>query len=152
MRTRSLTRSGVAWRRQFSSDTPLGRSRSRSRPRAQRLVSSSTSRPAHRLGGFRRNARSGPAFEALVRYDDQGRDVLDAEDALKVFYARLDTTTARWAASQLRPNADHGELELQGPPPVPSAFVYARHDEVFTTEGMESLARLQGQVVAGPGA
>jgi pimeloyl-ACP methyl ester carboxylesterase len=102
-----------------------------------------------------------------------------------VFYARLDATAARWAASQLRPDADHGELELQGPPPVPSAFVYARHDEVFTTEGMvwaarqvfgvepieietghtpqleapndladplESLARLQGHVVARPGA
>jgi pimeloyl-ACP methyl ester carboxylesterase len=70
-------------------------------------------------------------------------------------------------------------------PPVPSAFVYARHDEVFTTEGMvwaarqvfgvepieietghtpqleapndladllERLARLQGHVVARPGA
>jgi pimeloyl-ACP methyl ester carboxylesterase len=132
-----------------------------------------------------RPVRFKSGFEALLRYDDQGRDFLDAEDALNVFYARLDATTARWAASQLRPDADHGELELQGLPPVPSAFVYARHDEVFTTEGMvwaarqvfglepieietghtpqleapndladllESLARLQGHVVARPGA
>ena len=83
-----------------------------------------------------RPVRFKSGFEALLRYDDQGRDFLDAEDALNVFYARLDATTARWAASQLRPDADHGELELQGLPPVPSAFVYARHDEVFTTEGM----------------
>lgn len=86
-------------------------------------------------------AKFKPGLEALVRYDDQGRDFLDPERATEVFYARLDPTVARWAASQLRPDADHGELELQRPPSVPSTFVYARHDEVFTTEGMVWAAR-----------
>ena len=160
---------------------PVAIAASRAAPRLVVYLTPST--PARDLPK-ERPVRFKSGFEALLRYDDQGRDFLDAEDALNVFYARLDATTARWAASQLRPDADHGELELQGLPPVPSAFVYARHDEVFTTEGMvwaarqvfgvepieietghtpqleapndladllESLARLQGHVVARPG-
>lgn len=77
-----------------------------------------------------------PEVDAVIKYDDQGRDYLEVEDAVSVFYPRLDQSTARWAASRLRPQADTGDVPLERPPSVPSAFVYSRHDEVFTTEGM----------------
>jgi pimeloyl-ACP methyl ester carboxylesterase len=117
---------------------PVAIAASRAAPRLVVYLTPST--PARELPDDR-PARFKPGFEALVRYDGQGLDFLDTEGAVRVFYARLDPTTARWAASRLRPDADHGELELEGPPLVPSAFVYARHDEVFTTEGMVWAAR-----------
>ena len=83
-----------------------------------------------------RPVRLKPELDVVVKYDDQGRDYLDVEDAVSVFYSRLDRSTARWAASQLRPQAETGEIPLERPPSVPSAFIYASHDEVFTTEGM----------------
>ena len=83
-----------------------------------------------------RPVRLKPELDAVIKYDDQGRDYLDVEDAVSVFYSRLDPSTARWAASRLRPQAETGDIPLERPPSVPSAFIYARHDEVFTTEGM----------------
>jgi pimeloyl-ACP methyl ester carboxylesterase len=83
-----------------------------------------------------RPERFKPEIDAVIKYDDQGRDYLDAEDAVSLFYPRLDQSTAQWAASRLRPQADTGDVPLDRPPPVASVFVYALHDEVFTTEGM----------------
>ena len=88
-----------------------------------------------------RPVRLKPEVDAVVRYDDRGRDYLEVEDAVSVFYPRLDPGTARWAASRLRPQADPGEVPLERPPSVPSAFIYATHDEVFTTESMIWSAR-----------
>jgi pimeloyl-ACP methyl ester carboxylesterase len=74
--------------------------------------------------------------DAVIKYDDLGRDYLEVDDAVSVFYPRLEPSTARWAASRLRPQADPGDVPLERPPTVTSVFVYALHDEVFTPEGM----------------
>jgi pimeloyl-ACP methyl ester carboxylesterase len=112
---------------------PVAIAASHSAPRL--TVYLTPSNPARELPEDR-PVRFKPELDPLIKYDDQGRDYLDVEDAVSVFYARLDPNTARWAASRLRPQADTGDIPLERPPSVPSVFVYARHDEVFTTEGM----------------
>lgn len=112
---------------------PVAIAASRSAPRL--TVYLTPSNPARELPEDR-PVRFKPELDAVIKYDDRGRDYLDVEDAVSVFYRRLDPSTARWAASRLRPQAETGDIPLERPPAVPSVLVYARHDEVFTTEGM----------------
>jgi pimeloyl-ACP methyl ester carboxylesterase len=86
--------------------------------------------------------RMKPEIDEIVKYDDQDRDYMDVEDAVKWFYGRLDEETARWAAARLLHDTDRGDdFPLEGPPDVPSAYIYGTEDEVFTSEGMEWSAR-----------
>jgi pimeloyl-ACP methyl ester carboxylesterase len=85
--------------------------------------------------------RMKPEMDEVVRYDDQGRDYMELEDAVKWFYGRLDEETARWAAARLLHDTDRGDFLLEAPPDVPSAYIYGTEDEVFTNEGMEWSAR-----------
>lgn len=85
--------------------------------------------------------RMKPEMDEVVRYDDQGRDYMELEDAVKWFYGRLDEETARWAAARLLHDTDRGDFLLEAPPDVPGAYIYGTEDEVFTNEGMEWSAR-----------
>ena len=85
--------------------------------------------------------RTKPEIWDVVKYDDQDRDYLEVEGAVKLFYARIDEETARWAAARLLHDTDRGEFPLDAPPDVPTAYVYGTEDEVFTSEGMEWSAR-----------
>jgi pimeloyl-ACP methyl ester carboxylesterase len=82
-----------------------------------------------------------PEIDEVVKYDDQDRDYLDVEGAVKWFYGRIDAETAHWAAARLLHDTDRGDYPLQAPPEVPTAYIYGTEDEVFTSEGMEWSAR-----------
>ena len=82
-----------------------------------------------------------PEIDDVVAYDDQGRDYLPVEGAVKWFYGRIDEETARWAAARLLHDTDRGDFPLEAPPDVPSAYIYGTEDEIFTSEGMEWSAR-----------
>jgi pimeloyl-ACP methyl ester carboxylesterase len=69
-------------------------------------------------------------------------------------YPRLPAELAEAAAAQLRYQADPGRFPLAGPPDVPSAYIYATDDEIFTPEsrrwaaekvfGLEPIERVGG--------
>jgi pimeloyl-ACP methyl ester carboxylesterase len=85
--------------------------------------------------------RTKPEIDGVVKYDDQDRDYLEVEDAVKWFYGRVDEETARWAAARLLHDTDRGDFPLAAPPEVPSAYIYGTEDEIFTSESMEWSAR-----------
>jgi pimeloyl-ACP methyl ester carboxylesterase len=71
----------------------------------------------------------------LVETDD-GRDRwADAEVAAQVMYPRLEPATASRLAARLRWQADPGPYPYDRLPDVPSTYIYALDDELFTTEG-----------------
>ena len=83
-----------------------------------------------------------PGIDDIVVYDDQGRDYIPFEDAVKGFYGRVDQETARWAAARLLHDTDRGsDFPLEAVPDVPSAYIYGTEDEIFTSESMEWSAR-----------
>jgi pimeloyl-ACP methyl ester carboxylesterase len=83
-----------------------------------------------------------PEVDDFVRYDDQDRDYMEFEDAVRWFYGRVDEETARWAAARLLHDTDRGnDFPLESVPDVPSAYIYGTEDEIFTTESMEWSAR-----------
>jgi pimeloyl-ACP methyl ester carboxylesterase len=85
--------------------------------------------------------RTKPEIEDVVKYDDQDRDYLDVEGAVKWFYGRIDEETARWAAARLLHESDRGDFPLQTPPEVHSAYISGTEDEIFTRESMDWSAR-----------
>ena len=83
-----------------------------------------------------------PGIDDMISYDDQERDYIPFENAVKWFYGRVDEETARWAAARLLHDTDRGDdFPLEGPPDVPSAYIYGTEDEIFTNDGMEWSAR-----------
>jgi pimeloyl-ACP methyl ester carboxylesterase len=82
-----------------------------------------------------------PGAWDAVRIDELGRSWWLPEDAVKDMYRRLDPALATWAAERLRPDADPGRYPLEGPPKLPSAYIYATEDEFFTPESRRWAAR-----------
>jgi pimeloyl-ACP methyl ester carboxylesterase len=71
-----------------------------------------------------------------------GRSVWAPEAAIEAMYARLRPETARRLAQRLRPAAAAvGEYPLSQHPTVPTALIYATHDEFFTPEWERFVAR-----------
>jgi pimeloyl-ACP methyl ester carboxylesterase len=81
------------------------------------------------------------AYLASVHVDELGRDRWDPDDAVRDMYRHVEPELAKWASSQLRPDAGHGAYPLEGPPRLPSLFVYATEDEIFTPESRQWVAR-----------
>ena len=55
-------------------------------------------------------------IEDVVRYDDQDRDYLEVEDAVRWFYGRIDEETAPVAAAaNLLHDTDRGDFPLEAP-------------------------------------
>jgi pimeloyl-ACP methyl ester carboxylesterase len=81
------------------------------------------------------------AYLAAVQVDELGRDSWKPDDAARDMYRHLEPALAMWAAAQLRPDAEHGTYPLQGPPSLPSRYLYANEDEIFTPESRRWAAR-----------
>jgi pimeloyl-ACP methyl ester carboxylesterase len=65
--------------------------------------------------------------------DGRGGDYWpDPHHAVQYMYPRLDPGLARAAAARLRYQASPGPYPLEGPPAVPSAYLLATEDEIFT--------------------
>jgi pimeloyl-ACP methyl ester carboxylesterase len=90
-------------------------------------------------------SNSPPSLQAgawdAVRTDEVGRTLWQPEDAMKGMYRHLDPALAKWAAERLRHDADPGPYPLEGPPRLPSVYVYATADEFFTPLSREWAAR-----------
>jgi pimeloyl-ACP methyl ester carboxylesterase len=69
-----------------------------------------------------------------VKTDELGRDWWQPDDAVRDMYRHLDPTLAKWAASRLRREGDLGPYPLQAPPTLPSLYIYATEDEIYTPE------------------
>jgi len=67
-----------------------------------------------------------------VKTDELGRSWWQPEDAVKGMYRHLDPALANWAAGRLRHDADPGPYPLEGPPRLPSSYIYTSQDEFFT--------------------
>ena len=81
------------------------------------------------------------ALDAL-KIDEFGRDWWPPDDAVRYMYRRLDPALAKWAAARLRPDANPpGGYPLQAPPRLPSRYIYASEDEIFTPESRRWVAR-----------
>jgi len=78
---------------------------------------------------------------ASAPVDELGRDGWKPDDAARYMYRRLDPALAKWAAAKLRPDAAHGAYPLDGPPGLPSLYVYADEDEFLTAESRRWAAR-----------
>lgn len=76
-----------------------------------------------------------------LKTDELGHDWWSPEDAVRDMYRHLDLTRAKWAAEQLRPDADPGPYPLANPPTLPSLYVYAAEDEIYTPESRRWAAR-----------
>jgi pimeloyl-ACP methyl ester carboxylesterase len=71
-----------------------------------------------------------------------GTSVWDHEAAVKTIYRRLPTDTARSFARRMRPMAmPPDDYPLAAHPDVPTALVYAAHDEIFTPDFERFMAR-----------
>jgi pimeloyl-ACP methyl ester carboxylesterase len=70
-----------------------------------------------------------------------GATVWDAEAAIDAMYPRLPPETARALAERLRPGAPPAEYPLPAHPDVPTALVYATHDEFFEPDWERFMAR-----------
>ena len=81
------------------------------------------------------------AYLATAQADELGRDSWKPDDAARDMYRHLDPALAKWAAGQLRPDAAHGAYPLEGPPSLPSIYVYASEDEIYTPESRRWAAR-----------
>ena len=81
------------------------------------------------------------AYLTAVQVDELGRDSWKPDDAAREMYRHLEPALAKWAAAKLRPDANHGEYPLTGPPSLPSLYVYATDDEIFTPESRRWAAR-----------
>jgi pimeloyl-ACP methyl ester carboxylesterase len=84
------------------------------------------------------------SYKALLtemRVDELGRDSWKPDVAIRYLYRRIEPGLAKWAAAQLRPDASPGEYPLDGPPSLPSLYLYASEDEFFTSESRRWLAR-----------
>jgi len=81
------------------------------------------------------------AYLSSVQVDELGRDSWKPEVAIRDMYRHLDPALATWAAAQLRPDAEHGPYPLEGPPTLPSLYIYATEDEIFTPESRRWTAR-----------
>ena len=76
-----------------------------------------------------------------VKTDELGRSWWEPDDAIRGMYPRLDPALASWAAARLRHDADSGSYPLEGPPRLPSVYIYAAEDEFFTPESRRWAAR-----------
>ena len=76
-----------------------------------------------------------------VKTDELGRSWWQPEDAVKGMYRHLDPALAEWAAERLRPDADPGPYPVDGPPRLPSSYIYTSEDEFFTPESRDWAAR-----------
>jgi pimeloyl-ACP methyl ester carboxylesterase len=76
-----------------------------------------------------------------VKTDELGRSWWRPEDAMKGMYRHLDPALAAWAAERLRHDADPGPYPLEGPPRLPSLYIYTTEDEFFTPESRGWAAR-----------
>jgi len=81
------------------------------------------------------------AYLSAVQVDELGRDSWKPDDAVRNMYRHLEPALAEWAAAQLRPDAEHGVYPLEGPPSLPSLYIYATDDEIFTPESRRWAAR-----------
>ena len=82
-----------------------------------------------------------PGLEFPAERPD-GTSVWDHEVAIKTIYRRLPTDTARSFAQRMRPMAmPPDDYPLAAHPDVPTALVYAAHDEIFTPEFERFMAR-----------
>jgi pimeloyl-ACP methyl ester carboxylesterase len=81
------------------------------------------------------------AYLAAPQIDELGRDWWSPERAVRDMYQHVEPTLAKWAATQLRPDAEHGSYPLERPPSQPSLYVYASEDEIFTPESRQWTAR-----------
>jgi pimeloyl-ACP methyl ester carboxylesterase len=76
-----------------------------------------------------------------VKTDELGRSWWEPDDAIRDMYRRLDPALARLAAGRLRHDGDPGPYPLEGPPKLPSLYVYTSEDEFFTPESRRWAAR-----------
>jgi pimeloyl-ACP methyl ester carboxylesterase len=76
-----------------------------------------------------------------VKTDELDRSWWPPDDAVRVMYRHLDAELADWAAGQLRHDADPGPYPLDGPPRLPSLYVYTTEDEFFTPDSRRWAAR-----------
>jgi pimeloyl-ACP methyl ester carboxylesterase len=81
------------------------------------------------------------AYLAAVQIDEFGRDSWKPDDAVRDMYRHVAPALARWASARLRPDAEHGVYPLEGPPRLPSMYIYATEDEIFTPESRRWAAR-----------
>ena len=73
--------------------------------------------------------------------DELGRNWWQPEEAVRLIYRHLDPALATWAAERLRPEADHGTYRLPAPPSLPSVYIHATEDEIYTPESRRWAAR-----------
>jgi pimeloyl-ACP methyl ester carboxylesterase len=78
---------------------------------------------------------------AATPVDELGRDSWKPDYAARYMYRHLEPALAKWAAARLRPDAAHGAYPLEGPPIIPSLYLYASEDEFFTPESRRWAAR-----------
>ena len=76
-----------------------------------------------------------------VRTDELGRSWWEPDDAIRGMYRHLDPALASLAAGRLRHDGDPGPYPLEGPPKLPSLYVYTSDDEFFTPESRRWAAR-----------
>jgi pimeloyl-ACP methyl ester carboxylesterase len=81
------------------------------------------------------------AHLSTIQVDEFGRDSWEPDEAIRDMYRHLEPTLAKWAAAQLRPDATHGAYPLEGPPSLPSVYIYTTEDEIFTPESRRWIAR-----------
>jgi pimeloyl-ACP methyl ester carboxylesterase len=78
---------------------------------------------------------------AYLQVDELGRDFWKPDDAVRVMYRHVEPALARWSSAQLRPDAVHSTFPLDGPPKLPSLYIYTTDDEFFTPESRRWAAR-----------
>jgi pimeloyl-ACP methyl ester carboxylesterase len=81
------------------------------------------------------------AYVAGIQVDELGRDSWKPDVAVRDMYGHVEPGLAKWAAAQLRPDAVHGAYPLEGPPSLPSLYIYTTEDEIFTPESRRWAAR-----------
>ena len=69
-----------------------------------------------------------------VETDELGRSWWEPDDAIRGMYRHLDPALAQLAAGRLRHDGDPGPYPLEGPPKLPSLYIYTTEDEFFTPE------------------
>ena len=77
------------------------------------------------------------ADEGIVTTKDGVEHWESADAAIRVMYRNLDPADGRRLAQRLRHQADPGPIPVERPPRVPSAYIYASDDEVFTPESRQ---------------